>query len=58
MHRYINRSPNLSLTIRPSESQQKNRNCRKVKFTVLAEHRVKFKKNEKRNKYLDHAREI
>ena len=34
------------------------RTCQIVHFAVLADHRVKLKENEKRDKYLDLAREV
>ena len=45
--------------IRPSDSEQKKkkRNCRIVDFAAPLEHIVKLKENEKRDKYLDFARE-
>ena len=43
---------------RPSESQQKKRTSKIMNFAVPADHRVKLKKNEKRDKYLDLAREL
>ena len=42
---------NLSQTTRPSESKQKKRTCRIVNFAVPADHRLKLKESEKRNKY-------
>ena len=33
------------------------RTCRKVDFAVPADHRIKLKENEKRDKYIDLARE-
>ena len=36
---------------------KKGRNCRSVDFAVLAKHRVKLKQREKKDKYLDLARE-
>ena len=59
-----NGSPNLGQTIRPRDSQYKKtkRNkegtCRVANFTVPANHRVKLKESEKKNKYLDLAREL
>ena len=52
-----NRSPNLGQTTRMSYGQQKKRTCRIVNFTILADHTVKIKESEKRNKYQDLARE-
>ena len=37
---------------------KKKRTCRIVNFTVLADHRVKIKESEKRDKYLDLARKL
>ena len=49
-------------TTRPSDSktkQKKNeRTCRIQDSAVLADHRVKLKKSEKRDKYIDLAREM
>ena len=53
-----NRSPNLDQTTRSSGSQQKKRICQIVDFAVLADHGVKLKESEKRNKYLDLVREL
>ena len=50
-----NRSPNLGRTTRPSDSQQKKRTCRIVDFDVPIYH--KSKESEKKEKYLDLARE-
>ena len=43
---------------RLSHSQQKKRTCRIVHFTVLTHNRMKIKESEKRDKYLDLAREL
>ena len=67
--RIQNGSLNLGQTTIPSYSQQKKkkkkkkkkkrkRTCRIVDFAVLADHRVKLKESEKRDKYLDLAREL
>ena len=53
----INRPPNLGQTTRPSVSQQKKRTWRTVDFAVPADHKVKLKEGEKRDKYLDVVRE-
>ena len=34
-------------------ANKKKRTCRIVDFTILADHRVKIKESEKRDKYLD-----
>ena len=46
---YINEPPN---------QQQKKRICKIVDFAVPADHRIKLKECEKRDKYLDLAREL
>ena len=56
-------SPNLGQAIRPTNNQQqkkkgKKRTCRIVDFAVPADHRLKLKENEKKDKYLDLAREF
>ena len=55
---YTNGSSNLGQTSRPSNNQQKKRTCRIIDFAVSAEHRVKLKENEKKEKYQDLAREV
>ena len=49
-----NGSPNRGQTTRPSDSQQKKRNF----LNGTADHRIKLKESEKKNKYLDLAREL
>ena len=41
-----------------NNNNKKKRTCRIVDFAVPANHRVKTKENEKKNKYLDLAREL
>ena len=53
-----NGSPNLSQTTRSDNYQQKKRTSRIVDFTVPVENIGKLKGWEKRNKYLDLAREL
>ena len=56
---HTNESPNISQTTRPYNNQQKKkRTCKTVNFAVPADYRVKFKENEKKDKYLDLAREL
>ena len=43
---------------RPNNNQQKKRTCKIVDFAVSADHRVKLKESEKKDKYLDLAREL
>ena len=40
------------------KKRKKNRTCKIVDFAVPADHRVKLKENEKKDKYHDHAREL
>ncbi len=59
-------SPNLDQKTRPYDNQQKKkkkkkkkkrkRNCKIVDFAVPADHRIKLKECEKKDKYLDLAR--
>ena len=51
-------SPTLGQKTRPSYEQQKKRICKIVDFAVPAEHRIKLKEFEKKDKYLDLAREL
>ena len=51
-----NGSPNLGQKATPYNNQQKKENF--VDFIVPAEHRIKLKESEKKNKYLDFAREL
>ena len=37
---------------------RKKRTCKTVDFAIPADHRVKLKENEKKNKYLDIAKEL
>ena len=61
---YTNRSPNLGQKTRPDNNQQKKKKkekkriCEIVDFAVLANHRIKLKECEKKDKYLDLAREL
>ena len=41
-----------------NNQQKKKRTCKIVDFAVLAEHRIKLKECEKRDKYLDLAKEL
>ena len=51
-------SPNLGQKTRPNNNQQKKRTCKIVNFAVLADHRIKLKECEKKDKYLDFARKL
>ncbi len=55
---HTHRSPNLGQKSRPNNNQQKKRTCKIVDFAVPAEHRIKLKEREKKDKYLDLAREL
>ena len=55
-------SPNLSQKTRPNnnqqQQQQQKRNCKTADFAVPADDRIKLKECEKKDKYLDLAREL
>ena len=51
-------SPNLGQKTRPYNNQQKKRICKIVDFAVPADHRIKLKECEKKDKYLNLAREL
>ena len=52
-------SPNLGQTTGPYYNQkQKKRTFKIVGFVVSADHRIKLKESEKKDKYLDYAREL
>ena len=62
---HTNRSPNLSQKTRPNNNQQKKkkkekkkRNCKIVDFAVPADFRIKLKECERKDKYLNLAREL
>ena len=55
---HTNGSPNLGQKTRPYNYQQKKKICKIVDFVVLADQRIKLKECEKRDKYLDLAREL
>ena len=42
----------------PYNNEQKKRTCKIVDFAVSADHRMKLKESEKKDKYLDLAREL
>ena len=51
-------SPNLGQKTRPYNNQKKKKKiCKFVDFAVQADHRIKLKECEKKDKYLDLARE-
>ena len=51
-------SPNLGQKSRPYNNQQKKRICKFVDFAIPGNHRIKLKECEKKDKYLDLAREL
>ena len=51
------RRPDL-IIINKKEKEKKKRTCKIVDFAVPADHRIKLKECEKRDKYLDLAREL
>ena len=51
-------SPNLGQKTRPYNNQQKKRIYKTVDFAVPADHRIKLKECERKDKYLDLAREL
>ena len=57
-----NRSLNLGqkpdLIIINNNNNNKKRTCKLVNFVVLADYRIKLKESEKKDKYLDLAREL
>ena len=56
---YTNGSPNLGQKTRPYNNQKKKKKiCKIVDFAVLGDHRIKLKECEKRDKYLNLAREL
>ena len=55
---HTHRSPNLDQKISPYNNQQKKRTCKIVDFAVPADHRIKLKERETKDKYLNLAREL
>ena len=55
---HTNGSPNLDQKTRPYSDQQKKRTCKIVDLAVPANRRIKLKEREKKDKYLDLAREF
>ena len=51
-------SPNLGQTTRPYDNLQKRENLQNCGLSCPADHRVKLKEGEKRDNYLDLAREL
>ena len=56
---HTHKSPNLGKKTRPYNNQQKKKRiCKIVDFAVPADHRIRLKECEKKDKYLDLAREL
>ena len=56
---WTHKSPNPSQETRLQNNQQKKKRiCKIVDFAVLADHRINLKESEKKDKYLDLAREL
>ena len=55
---HTNGSPNLGQKTRPYNNQQKKRTCKIVDFAIPADHRIKLKECENKDKYLDLVREL
>ena len=59
--RHTDGSPNLGQKTRPNndkKTKKQTRTCKIVDFAVLADHWIKLKKCEKKDKYLDLTREL
>ena len=55
---HTNGSPNFGQKTRPIIIKRKKRTYKIEDFAVPADHRIKLKENEKKNKYRNHAREL
>ena len=53
-----NASTNLVQKTKPHNNQQKKKDLQIVEFAVSADHRINLKESEKKDKYLDLAREL
>ena len=56
--RHTNGSPNPGQKTRPYKNQQKKRICKIVDFAFRADYRINLMECEKKDKYLDLAREL
>ncbi len=52
------RRPDLIIISNNNNKKKKNRICKIVEFAFMADHRIKLKEYEKKDKYLDLAREL
>ena len=57
-HQISARRPDLIIINKKKKKKKKKRICKIVDFAVPADHRIKLKECEKRDKYLDLAREL
>ena len=57
-HLVFARRPDLIIINKKKNKRKKKKTCRIVGFAVPADHRVKLKESEKKDKYLDLAREL
>ena len=57
-HLILVRRPYLVIVKTKTKQNKKKQNCRIVDFSIPVDHRVKLKESEKRDKYLDLAREL
>ena len=55
---HTNGSTNHGQKTRPRNNNKKKRICKIVDFAVPADHRINLKESEKKDKYLDLAREL
>ena len=55
---HTNGSANLGQSTEPYNNQPKIRTCRIVDFAVSADHRIKLKESEKKDKYMDLAKKL
>ena len=55
---HLNGSLNLGQTTRPYDNPQKKRTCKIMDIAVPADHRVKLKESEKKDKYFDLTRKL
>ena len=57
-HQISARRPDLIIINKKRKKEKKKRTCKIVDFAVPADHRIKLKECEKKDKYLDLAREL
>ena len=57
-HLILARRPDLIIINKKKKEEKKERTCKIVDFDVPADHRIKLNECEKKDKYLDTAREL